>query len=97
MNLIRRNDPYSQTCPFNFNSIGLPLRLLELAEKDTARQTDRQTNRHTHRRVGQNHFSRRIEGCTSEIRSYLKLDFLHDANTSIDMEVKMAEIAFLEP
>ena len=42
--------------------------------------------RKTHGRVVQNHFSRRFEGCTSQIRSYLKLDFLHDANTSIDME-----------
>jgi len=38
----------------------------------------------------QNNFFRRFEGCTgtSQIRSYPILDFLHDANTSIDMEVK---------
>jgi len=47
----------------------------------------RQKDRQTHRRVVQNHFSRRFEGCTSQIRSYLKLNFLHDANTFIDMEV----------
>jgi len=45
------------------------------------RQQDR------HRRIAQNHFSWRFEGCTSQIRSYLEVDFLHDANTSIDMEV----------
>ena len=51
------------------------------------RQTARQTDRQTHRRIVQNHFSRRFGGCTSQIRSYLEVDFLHDANTSIDMEV----------
>jgi len=51
------------------------------------RQTARQTDRHTHRRIVQNHFSRRFEGCTSQIRSYLEVDFLHDAYASIDMEV----------
>jgi len=53
-------------------------------------QQDRQTadrQIHTHRRVVQNHFSRRFEYCTSQIRSNLKLHFLYDANTSIDMEV----------
>ena len=54
------------------------------------RQQDGQTDRHTHRRIVQNHFSRRFGGCTSQIRSYLEVDFLHDANTSIDMEVKWA-------
>jgi len=53
------------------------------------RQQDRQTDRHTDRRIVQNHFSRRFEGCASQIRSYLEVDFLHDANTSIDMEVKL--------
>ena len=52
------------------------------------RQTARQTDRQTHRRIVQNQFSRRFRGCTSQIRSYLEVDFLHDANTSIDMEVK---------
>jgi len=53
------------------------------------RQTDGRTDRQTHRRIVQNHFSRRFEGYTSQIRSYLEVDFLHDANTStsIDMEV----------
>jgi len=51
-------------------------------------QTVRQTDRQTHRRIVQNHFSRRFGGCTSQIRSYLEVDVLHDANTSIDMEVK---------
>ena len=54
------------------------------AGKATARRTDRQT----HRRIVQNHFSRRFGGCISQIRSYIEVDFLHDANTSIDMEVK---------
>ena len=51
------------------------------------RQQDRQQDRQTHRRIVQNHFSRRFGDCTSQIRSYLEVDFLHDANTSIDMEV----------
>ena len=51
------------------------------------RQQDRRPDRQTHRRIVQNHFSRRFGGCTSQIRSYLEVDFLHDANTSIDMEV----------
>ena len=51
------------------------------------RQQDRQQDWQTHRRIIQNHFSRRFGGCTSQIRSYLEVDFLHDANTSIDMEV----------
>ena len=53
------------------------------------KQTDGQTDRQTDRRIVQNHFSRRFGGCTFQIRSYLEVDFLHDANTSIDMEVKM--------
>ena len=57
--------------------------------RQTDRRTDRQTDRHTHRRIVQNHFSRRFGGCTSQIRSYFEVDFLHDANTSIDMEVIM--------
>jgi len=52
------------------------------------RQQDRQTDKQTNRRIVQNHFSRRFEGCTYQSRSYLEVDFLHDANTSIDMEVK---------
>jgi len=51
------------------------------------RQQDGKTDRQTHSRIVQNHFSRRFGGCTSQIRSYLEVDFLHDANTSIDMEV----------
>jgi len=39
--------------------------------------------RQTHKRIVQNHFSRRFEGCTSQIWSYLILGFLHDANTSM--------------
>jgi len=54
----------------------------------TDRRPDRQTDRQTHRRIVQNHFSRRFGGCTSQIRSNLEVDSLHDANTSIDMEVK---------
>jgi len=52
------------------------------------RQQDRHQDRQTHRLIVQNHFSRRFGGCTSQIWSYLEVDFLHDANTSIDMEVK---------
>jgi len=51
-----------------------------------------QQDRQTHRRVVQNHFSRRFEGCTSQIRSCLKLDFLLDTNTSIEMEVKLVVV-----
>jgi len=51
------------------------------------RPTEGRTDRHTHRRIVQNHFSRRFEGCISQIRCYLEVDFLHDANTSIDMEI----------
>jgi len=47
----------------------------------------KQTVRQTHRRIVKNHLPRRFEGCTSQIRSYLEVDFLHDSNTSIDMEV----------
>jgi len=51
-------------------------------------QQDRQTNRQIHRRVVQNHFSRRFEGCTSHIQSYLKIDFLHDAITVLPLTWK---------
>jgi len=57
-------------------------------DRRSDRWTDRRTDRQTHRRIVQNLFPRRFEGCTSQIRSYLEVDFLHDANTSIDMEVK---------
>jgi len=58
-------------------------------DRRSNRQTDGRTDRQTHRRIVQNHFSRRFEDCTSQIRSYLEVDFLHGANTSIDMEVKL--------
>ena len=58
------------------------------ARGKTDSKTDSKTDRQTHRRIVQNHFSRRFGGCASQIRSYLEVDFLHDANTSIDMEVK---------
>jgi len=35
------------------------------------------------RRIVQNYYSLRFKGCTFQIWSYLKLDFLHDANTSM--------------
>ena len=57
-------------------------------DRQTDGRTDGRTDRQTHRRIVQNNFSRRFEGCTSQIRSYLEVDFLHDANTSIEMEVK---------
>jgi len=56
------------------------------------RQQDRRPDRQTDRRIVQNHFSRRFGGCTSQIRSYLEVDFLYDANTSIDMEVKIPSL-----
>ena len=62
-------------------------RLVNPYARESSREK-RQQDRQTHRRIVQNHFSRRFEGCTSQIRSYLEVDFLHDANTSIDMEVK---------
>ena len=57
----------------------------------------RQQDRQTHRRTVQNHFPRRFEGCISQIRSYLEVDFLHDAGTSIDMEVKLKKLGSLIP
>jgi len=62
-------------------------RLVNPYARESSREK-RQQDRQTHRRIVQNHFSRRFEGCTSKIRSYLEVDFLHDANTSIDLEVK---------
>ena len=47
----------------------------------------RQQDRRTDRRIVQNHFSRRFEGCTPQIRSYLEVDFLLDSIAFIDMEV----------
>ena len=64
-----------------------PVRARGKSDSKTDRRPDRHTDRQTHRRIVQNHFSRRFGGCTSQIWSYLEVDFLHDANTSIDMEV----------
>ena len=65
----------------------------EWTKQRNPKQTDGQTDRQTHRRIVQNHFPRRFEGCISQIWSYLGVEFLHDANTSlghgIDMEVKL--------
>jgi len=55
--------------------------------RESSREKRQQDGR-TDRRIVQNHFYRRFEGFISQIRSYLEVDFLHDANTSIDMEVK---------
>jgi len=60
------------------------------------RQQDRQQDRHTHRRIVQNHFSRRFGGCASQIRSYLEVVFLHDANTSIDIEVITNKLSIMK-
>jgi len=52
-----------------------------------------QQDRQTHRRIVQNDFSRRSDVCTVptfQIRFYLKLDFLLDANTSAGHGRKMA-------
>jgi len=59
------------------------------------RQQVRQTDGQTDRRIVQNHFFRRFQDCTSQIRSHLEVDFLHDANTSIDMEVKWPEMTVM--
>jgi len=43
-----------------------------------------QQDRHTHRDtdgLSKTLFSRRFEGCTSQIRSYVEVDFLHDAKS----------------
>ena len=82
--------PYvtEQTPKVSFRSVNPYARESSREKRQQDRRTDRRTDRHTHRRIVQNHFSRRFEGCTSQIRSYLEVDFLHDANTLIDMEVK---------
>ena len=50
------------------------------------RRSDRQTDGQTDTQMDRpKPLYRRFEGCTSQIRSYLEVDFLHDANTSIDM------------
>jgi len=61
--------------------------------RESSRQK-RQTGGQTDTRIGQNHFSRRFDGCISQIRSYLKLDFLHDNKTSRDMKVKHDYLGF---
>jgi len=43
----------------------------------------RKTATDTQTRIVHNHFSQRFEGSTSQIRSYLELEFSHDANTSM--------------
>ena len=58
-------------------------------DRQTARQTDTQTD------CAKPLFSTFWGLYTSQIRSYLEVDFLHDANTSIDMEVKI--ISYTEP
>ena len=63
------------------------LRRLTLTPVRVRGKSDSKTDRQADRRIVQNPFSRRFEGCTSQIRSYLEVDFLHDVNTSIDMEV----------
>ena len=56
------------------------------------REQDRQTDRHTHTHTDGLSKTTFLDVLgvvrTSQIRSYLEVDFLHDANTSIDMEVK---------
>jgi len=56
------------------------------------RQQDGRTERQTHRRIVQNQFPRRFEGCAFQIRSYLEVVFLHDANSSNYMEVKSRDL-----
>ena len=74
-------------------SIGLPLRPWEFAEKATARQTDGHTDRWAHKQTNTQ------TGCPKPLlstfwRLYIpnpvssQTRFLHDANTSIDIEVK---------
>jgi len=57
-------------------------------KRQQVRWSDRRTDRQTDTQTDcPKPLSRRFEGCTSQIRSYLEVDVLHDANTSIDMEV----------
>jgi len=51
-------------------------------------KSDSETDRQTQRRIVQKHFSRRFDDCTSQIRSSLKFDLLHDANTSVVLPVQ---------
>ena len=64
-----------------------PVRARGKSDSKTDSKTDRQT--HTQTDCPKPLFST-FWGLyiTSQIRSYLEVDFLHDANTSIDMEVK---------
>ena len=84
--------PMKPNLPLKFQLDRLNLTPVRARGKSNSK-TDGQTDRQTHRRIVENHFSRRFMGCTSQIRSYLVVDFLHDANTSIDMEVKLEKIA----
>jgi len=59
------------------------------------RQHHGRTDGQIHRRIVQNHFSRRFEDCTSQVRSYLEVDSLHDANTFIDVEVKEKKLGII--
>ena len=72
--------------PLKFQLVRLTLTPVRVCVKGYSK-TDRQIDRHTQTGCPKP-FSRRFEGCTSQIPSYLKLDFSHDAKTSIDMEVK---------
>jgi len=56
------------------------------------RQTARQIDTHTHTDgLSKTIFLDVLKVVHPKVRSYLKLDFLHDANTSIDMELKWLE------
>jgi len=59
-------------------------------DRRSDRQTDGRTDRDTQTDCRKPLFST-FRGLYIPNRSYLKVDFLHDANTSIDMEVKKKE------
>ena len=51
-------------------------------------KSDSKTDTHTHRRIVQNHFSRRFEGCTSQIRSISESIFCTMLTLPWDIKVK---------
>jgi len=63
-------------CPMKPNILlKFELDRLTLTPVRGRRKSDSRTDTHTHGRIVQNHFSLRFEGCTSQIRSYLEVDF----------------------
>jgi len=54
-------------------------------------KSDSKTDK-THRRIVYNYFFQRFGGFTCQIGSYLEVDFLHDANTSMGHGSKMVSV-----